>query len=123
MNSALKRTLVGIGITLVAVGLVFRGLTLYRNLSRKPVNVYPLEMLAMQGWNDYSTTTYGMVSSEGIQKVFLGDRQTVLEVLVSPGDEVHVGDPLLAVDTTLTGLDVKKAEIAVGKLELQVQQA
>ncbi|MBR3257420.1 MAG: hypothetical protein IKF96_00360 [Eggerthellaceae bacterium] len=123
MNSALKRTLVGIGITLVVVGLVFGGLTLYRNLSRKPVNVYPLEMLAMQGWNDYSTTTYGMVSSEGIQKVFLGDRQTVLEVLVAPGDEVHVGDPLLAVDTTLTGLDVKKAEIAVGKLELQVQQA
>ena len=123
MNKALKKTLIGLAIAAAAVGLVFGGLMLYKNLSRKPVNVYPLDQLAMQGWYDYSTTTYGRVSSEGIQKVFLGDKQTVLEVLVSPGDEVHVGDPLLRLDTTLTALELKKAEIAVGKLELQVQQA
>lgn len=123
MSSTLRKALIGAGIAIAVVGLVFGGLTLYRNLSRKPVNVYPLDQLAMQGWYDYSTTTYGTVSSEGLQKVFLGERQTVLEVLVSPGDEVHVGDPLLRLDTTLSGLDVKKAEIAVGKLELQIQQA
>ena len=123
MNSAWKKALIGVGIAAGAVGLVFGGLTLYKNLSRKPVDVYPMDQLAMQGWYDYSSTTYGTVSSDGLQKVFLGDRQTVTEVLVSPGDEVHVGDPLLALDTTLTGLDLKKAEIAVGKLELQVQQA
>ena len=123
MSKTVKKALIGAGIAIGVVALVFGGLTIYRNVSRKPVDVYPVRYLAQENWDSYNTTTYGTVSSEGIQKVLLGERQTVTEVLVSPGDEVHVGDALLALDTTLSGLDVKKAEIALGKQELALEQA
>ncbi len=123
MNNAMKRTLKIVGIAVGAVVLVFAGLTLVRNVSRQPVNVYPMTNIATQNWGGDGSTTYGTVSADGIQKVYLGERQKVLEVLVSEGDEVKAGDPLLAIDADLASLDVKKAEIAKGKAELAVQQA
>ena len=123
MNSNVKKALMGVGIAVGVVALVFAGLTIFRNVSRKPVDVYPVMYLGQTDWDSYATTTYGMATSEGIQKVFLTEQQTVTEVLVTPGQEVHVGDPLLALDATLASLDLKKAEIAMGKAELAVQQA
>ena len=123
MNSTVKKALMGAGIAVGVVALVFAGLTIFRNVSRKPVDVYPVMYLGQSDWDTYATTTYGVATSEGLQKVFLGEQQTVTEILVSPGQEVHTGDALVALDATLAGLDLKKAEIAMGKAELAVQQA
>ena len=65
MNATLKKALIGIGIAIGVVALIFGGLTIYRNVSRKPVEVYPAMMLGTTGGYDYSKTSYGTVSKIG----------------------------------------------------------
>lgn len=39
------------------------------------------------------------------------------------GQEVHVGDPLMSYDTTLTSLQLDSKALEVQKLELSIQKA
>ena len=61
----------------------------------EPVLVYPFQYLGMtEYWGD-SQETYGPVTSDNIQTVFLSETQTVTEILVQQGDTVQKGDVLL----------------------------
>lgn len=101
----------GIGIFLVTKG------------SGEPVNVYPFHYLGMtEYWGD-SRESYGPVTTDKIQTVFLSDTQTVTEILVQPGDTVKKGDVLMTFDTTLDDLALERKRLAVEKLKLQQRSA
>lgn len=88
-----------------------------------PVNVYPFNYLGMtEYWGD-NQESYGPVSADKMQTVFLSDTQTVVEILVEPGDEVSKGDVLLRFDTSLTDLALERKRLDVEKLKLQLEQA
>ena len=123
MGKTSKRILIGIIIAAAIAGAIFAGLTIYRNVNKKPVPVYDIELLAMTDPGSDMTMTSGSVSSEGIQKVFLSGTQTVADVAVKEGQEVKKGDVLFSYDTTLTQIEVERARVKVGRLNLDLSNA
>lgn len=86
-----------------------------------PIGVYNFNMIGMtEYWGD-TQSSYGPVSTEGIQTVFLTDTQTVTEVTVKEGDEVKKGDLLLRFDTTLSDLQLERKRLEVEKAKLQLE--
>ena len=101
----------------IVVGIVF-GVS--RN-SGDPVPVYAFDNVGMtEFWGD-NQESYGPVSTDRIQTVFLSETQTVTEILVSQGDQVKKGDLLLRFDTTLNDLKLERKRLEVEKLKLQLE--
>ncbi|MBR4290790.1 MAG: biotin/lipoyl-binding protein [Oscillospiraceae bacterium] len=89
----------------------------------EPVYVFPFNYVGMtEYWGD-SQESYGPVSTDKIQTVYLSDTQTVTEILVSVGDTVKKGDLLMSFDTTLSDLALERKRLDVEKLKLQLQDA
>lgn len=123
MNKTVKRALVGCAIGVGAVGLVWGGLTIYRNSQKKPVNVYSVSDFSMsEYWGD-SAEAYGMVSTDKMQDIYISDTQQVKEIFVTEGQTVKVGDAILAFDTTLSDIDLQKADTELQKLKLKLEKA
>ena len=120
MPKALKRILIIILVLALVAGGTYGGLTIYRNMNRQPVNVYQVSNFAQTNmWMDQSESS-GSVKMDNMQKIYLSSTQTVTEVFVREGQKVKIGDPLLAFDTTLSKLDVEKAEIALEKQKMEL---
>ena len=91
--------------------------------SSEPVYVYPFHYVGMtEYWGD-SQESYGPVTTDKIQTVYLSDTQTVTQVLVEAGDTVKKGDLLLTFDTTLSDLALERKRLDVEKLKLQLETA
>ena len=91
--------------------------------SSEPVYVYPFEYVGMtEYWGD-NQESYGPVTTDKIQTVYLTDTQTVTEVLVKVGDTVKKGDVLMTFDTTLSDLALERKRLDVEKVKLELQQA
>ena len=118
----LKKILIPVSIVLVlALGLGIWYAT--ANTGGEPVNAYPFYYLGMtEYWGD-SQESYGPVTTDKIQTVYLSETQTVTEILVFQGDEVKKGDLLMTFDTTLSDLALERERLEVEKLKLQLQDA
>ena len=83
--------------------------------SKEPVYVYPFQYIGMtEYWGD-SQESYGPVSSDNIQTVYLSDTQSVTQILVEAGDQVKKGDLLMSFDTTLNDLALERKRLDVEK--------
>lgn len=123
MNKVIKRILAIVLIAALVCGGIVGGLLLYRNVSAKPVDVYMARDFAVtEYWGD-NAETYGMVRTDRIQTVYPGDAETVTQIYVKPGDQVKTGDALVQLDTTLSAINLEKAEISVQRLKLEKEQA
>ena len=123
MNKTMKRALLIVGGVAVACGVVWGILTLARNAHRGNVDVYAVSDFSMTDyWGDTSQTS-GMVSTDRMQKIFLSDTQKVKQVYVKEGQTVRKGDKLLSYDTTLTALDIERAQIDYERQQLQQETA
>ena len=113
-------------VVIVAVILIAAGLGGWYFLSHRntePVNVFPFHYVGMtEYWGD-SQESYGPISTDKIQTVFLSDTQTVTEILVQAGDTVQKGDLLMTFDTTLSDLALERQRLSVEKLKLQLENA
>ena len=118
-----KKWIIGvtIGVTAAAIGC---GAWYYAgHNSKDPVYVYPFQYIGMtEYWGD-SQESYGPVTTDRIQTVFLSDTQTVTEILVQQGDSVKKGDLLMTFDTTLSDLQLERKRLEVEKLKLQLEDA
>ncbi len=110
-------------IVAVAVVTLVGGLFFARQLSTKPVPVYPVEQVAQSGFYFGGSTLSGSVRADRMQKVFLSDTQTIAEMRVAEGDTVEAGDVLATYDTSLTKIDVEKARIAAEKRKLELSES
>ena len=123
MNKKQKKILIAV----IAVVLVIAmGLGIWYAViqnSADPVGVYPFSYIGMtEYWGD-NQESYGPVTTDNIQTVFLSDTQTITEILVSQGDEVKKGDLLMTFDTTLTDIALERKRLDVEKLKLQHTEA
>lgn len=110
-------------VALVLVAAIGVGIWFGAKGSAEPVNVYAFNYLGMtEYWGD-NQESYGPVSTDKIQTVYLSDTQTVTEVLVGEGDEVKKGDVLMTFDTTLTELELERKRLEVEKQKLDLKDA
>ena len=90
---------------------------------KDPVRVFSFNYLGMtEYWGD-TQESYGPVTTDRIQTVYVSETQTITETMVQVGDEVKKGDPLLSFDTTLSDLALERERLKVEKLKLQLLDA
>ena len=101
----------------------FFGWRYLRQSGAEPVKVYEFNDVGMtQYWGD-TKESYGPVSSDKVQTVYLSDTQTVSEILVEQDQEVKKGDLLMSFDTTLSQLELERKALEIQKLELDLSDA
>ena len=94
-----------------------------RQSTGESVYVYPFSYMGMtEYWGDQQES-YGPVTTDQIQTVFLSATQTVTDVYVSQGDAVKKGDLLMSFDTTLTDIALERERLKVEKLKLDLENA
>ena len=112
--------------SVAAVLVVAIGLGIWFGVSRggsEAVKVYPFSYIGMtEYWGD-SQDSYGPVTTDKIQTVFLSSTQTVTEIKVAKGDTVKKGDVLMTFDTTLSDLQLERKRLEVEKLKLDLENA
>lgn len=117
-----KKALIGVGAGAAAVAIV-AGIVLGTRGNGKTVDVYPFTMVGMtEYWGD-NQESYGPVTTDKIQTVFLSDTQIITSVPVQAGAHVKKGDVLMTYDTTLSELELERKRLDVEKAKLQVTEA
>ena len=98
------------------------GIYYYIQNSKTPVEVMPVSYLSTQYYGGSSSIS-GTASSDVSQQVQLTGENSVKEVYVEAGDQVHVGDKLMAYDMTLTELDLEMERLNKATLGLRLESA
>lgn len=91
----------------------------WKNNSGGEVKVYAVENIGSMGYGEEESTSYGNVTTDKMQNVYLSDTQTVTKICVKEGQTVKEGDTILEYDTTLTDLDLNKKELALQKMKIE----
>ena len=120
----LRRRLIILAVALAVTAAVVLGASLfiqYQN-DQKTVTVQPAMHVA---YPEYSgeTNTQGTVVSDFVQELYADGSKTISEILVTEGQEVTVGTPLLQYDKTPLELDVRAKEIAVAQVDVKIDEA
>ena len=122
LNAKTKKTVISVTAGIAAAAII-GGIVFGLRGRGEPVGVYPFSMVGMtEFWGD-NQESYGPVTTDRIQTVFLSDTQTITEVKVKEGDEVKKGDVLMTYDTTLSELQLERKRLDVEKANLQVREA
>ena len=122
MKSKKKRIWIA-GILLILLAAAGVGIWFFTRSSGEPVNVFPFRYVGMtEYWGD-NQESYGPVSTDRIQTVYITETQIITEIAVSQGDTVKKGDLLMSFDTTLSDLALERKRLGVEKLRLQLKDA
>ena len=82
---------------------------------------YVNSVASITGMNTGAVPRYsGIVEPQKITKVNKDESKTVAQVLVSEGDEVHIGDALFSYDTDEMQLSLKQAELELEGISNQI---
>lgn len=119
-----KKFIIILASVAAAAAAIGGGIWLFLNRSGSdPVYVYNFSMVGMtEFWGD-GHESYGPVSTDKIQTVFLTDTQEVTKIKVKEGQDVKKGDLLMSFDTTLSDLQLERKRLEVEKLKLELEEA
>lgn len=97
----------------------------YSRQNQEPVFVYGFAdgIPGMTDYYDYSNESSGMVTTDRVQNVFLSSTQTILEMMVTEGQQVKKGDVLFTYDTTLSDIALMQKDLAVQQAKLDLETA
>ena len=123
MKSKAKKIILIMVIVAVLLGAGGGAWYYFSQKNAEPVYVFPFNYVGMtEYWGD-AQESYGPVTTDKIQTVYLSNTQTVTEILVQQGDTVKKGDLLMSFDTTLSDLALERKRLDVEKLKLQLEDA
>ncbi len=110
-----KKIIITVIVLLVLGGLTTGGIFAYKQYQKENLvaDVYSVASLNYGYWEE-GMTSYGMLTNDMSQNVYLEDGQTIREVFVEEGQQVETGDKLVAFDITEAELNLEAK-----KLELQ----
>ena len=100
-KSKLWIPVVAIVLSLAVIG----GILIAPRLPKEEAAVFPVTMVGYTDYYSGSSESYGMVTTDKVQSLFLSGTQTVTEILVYPGQAVKKGDVLFTYDTTLSAIN------------------
>ena len=120
----MKKNKLWIPITAAVLALaVIAGALLIPKLPKEEAAVFPVTMVGYTDFYSGTIESYGMVTTDKVQTLYISSTQTVTEILVYPGQEVKKGDVLFTYDTTLSDLAVQRKDLANKQLEVQLKTA
>ncbi|MDD6057615.1 MAG: efflux RND transporter periplasmic adaptor subunit [Clostridiales bacterium] len=120
-----KKKVIGIIVAVAVVGgSAVGGAYAYKSYQAKKLvaQVQPVSDLIWGYWGD-SATSYGMVTNDSSQEIYLESSKSVKEVYVEEGDEVAVGDPLMEYDTAELQIDIERKKLEIKNLENDIAVA
>lgn len=121
MNKRLRTVLLCAAVAVGVGAAIYGGLLLFRGGGA--VKVFAVQDIGMTDFMDGGTETSGTVKADRLQTVYLTETQQGVEVLVTEGQQVKVGDTLLRYDTTLSDVAVQQAKIEAQKQQAQLDTA
>lgn len=89
---------ISLAAAVAVVSVSIGGYRIYKNANTR-VEVSPVSVISVPLWEDNSS--YGVVTTDLTQDVFISESQVIQEVLVNEGDTVSIGTPLMTIDNTL----------------------
>lgn len=120
-----KKTEKKIWLILIPVIVVICGVAIWlaaRGGGGEAVYVYGFDdgVAGMSDYYDGMDQSDGRVSTDRIQPVYITETQTINEILVYEGQEVKKGDVLFTYDTTLSDIELRRKELSVDQLKLDL---
>ena len=112
---------IGIVVTLGVVGGAIFGYKSY-SANTNEVEVQPVSYINWGYWGD-TETSYGMVTNDSAQEIYLTDSMKIQKVYVQQGDVVKVGDPLIAYDTSELQINIQRKKLDINTIENDIVQA
>ena len=113
-------------ISVIALVLVAASVAAWLLVPREPteeVKVYSFDMAGYVNFYGAGTESYGMVTTDRVQSVFVTDTQKVTEILVYQGQTVKKGDVLYRYDTTLSDLELERKDLGIQQMEMNLKNA
>lgn len=113
-----KRVIAVVVAIAVAGGAVYGGIYAYQAYQSKNLvaEVQPVSNINSGYWGDQETS-YGMVTNDSSQEIYLENASKIEEVYVAAGDEVKTGDPLLKYDTSEIEIEIKRKKIDISTIQ------
>ena len=115
MKKKLIAIAIGVVVTLGVIGGAIWGYKVYQANNRE-VYVQPVAYINWGFWGD-TETSYGMVTNDSSQEIYISDARTIKEIFVKQGDEIKVGDPLIAYDTAETSRSIERKKLEINTNE------
>lgn len=106
---------IGVVVTLGVVGGAVWGYKAYQSNTRE-VSVQPVSYINWGYWGD-TETSYGMVTNDSAQEIYLADAKNIKEIYVKQGDKVKVGDPLIAYDMAEANITIERKKLDINTSE------
>lgn len=91
--------------------------------SGEAVAVYPVRMLSYTSSDSGSGESYGVVTADKVQSIYVSDTQNVTRIYVYQGQQVRKGDLLYTFDTTLSELTLERKDLAIQQMEINLKNA
>lgn len=117
-----KAIAVIVGIAVV-LGAATGGIYAYKSYQDKNLvaEVLPVSDINWGYWGD-SQTSYGIVTNDSSQEIYLENSKTVKEVYVEEGDVVEKGDPLMAYDTAELQIEIERKKLDISTTENNIER-
>ena len=120
-----KKKIIAIAIGVAATGILVGGAVFgYKSYvaNKREVEVQPVSYINWGYWGD-TETSYGMVTNDSAQEIYLTNSMKVQQVYVQQGDIVQVGDPLIAYDTSELQINIERKKLDINTVENDIAQA
>ncbi len=114
----IKKVIVLLLVAVLTGGAAAGGIYSYKSYQDKSrvVEVQPVSSLNWGYYGD-SETSYGMVTNDSAQEIYLDGNSRVESVFVEEGDTVKEGDPLLQYDTDEVQIEIKRKRLDISTIE------
>ena len=113
--------LISVVLTLGVIGGAVWGYRTY-TANTNEVNVQPVSYINWGYWGD-TETSYGMVTNDSAQEIYLTSNMKIQEIYVQQGDIVEVGDPLIAYDTSELKINIQRKMLDINTIENDMVKA
>lgn len=120
----IKRVIAAVVGSAAAVGAVAGGIYGYKAYQdQKLVAEVQLVSNINMGYFGDSATSYGMVTNDSSQEIYLDSSKSAKQVFVKEGDTVKVGDPLMEYDMAEVQIDIERKKIELNTIENNLAMA
>lgn len=120
----IKRVIAAVVGSAAAVGAVAGGIYGYKAYQDQKLvaEVQPVSNINMGYFGD-SATSYGMVTNDSSQEIYLDSSKSAKQVFVKEGDTVKVDDPLMEYDMAEVQIDIERKKIELNTIENNLAMA